>query len=492
MARSDRPVGRRAASRNAGSSTEVVNVLDEKKRNRMLGVLFVGVLMGALDIAIVGPALPAIQAGLGVGSRSVAWIFNVYVLFNLIGTPLMAKLSDRFGRRGIYVLDVALFGIGSLVVALSPSFTVLLVGRGIQAVGSGGIFPVASAVIGDTFPADRRGRALGLIGAVFGVAFLLGPLLGGLLLQLSWHWLFLINLPVAAWLIVAAWRLLPAKRPERTAPFDWRGTAVLSLLLAALALGVNHIDSAHLGASLTSLGVLPYLLLAIVFVPLFWQLELRADDPLVRPGLLRRRQVALVSAFALGTGLAETSLVFLPSLAVSALHVQVATASFLLLPVVVLSGVGAPIAGRMLDSFGAKPVIQLGLALTALGLMLFEATGSSLLLFIAAGALVGLGLSSLLGAPLRYVMLEEAGAGERGAAQGVLKVFSGSGQLLGGALVGAVAASQGGGATGYRTALLVIGVLTAVLALLSFGMRGRAHAATHAAPSASTSPSASD
>ncbi len=468
----------------------MVNVVDEKTRNRMLGVLFVGVLMGALDIAIVGPALPAIQAGLGVGSRAVAWIFNVYVLFNLIGTPLMAKLSDRFGRRSIYLLDVALFGLGSLVVALSPTFTVLLVGRAIQAVGSGGIFPVASAVIGDTFPADRRGRALGLIGAVFGVAFLLGPLLGGLLLQLSWHWLFLINLPVAAWLIFAASRLLPAKRPEQSSPFDWRGTAVLSLLLAALALGVNHIDSAHLGASLIGVGVLPYLVVAAAFVPLFWRLELRAADPLVRPGLLRRRQVALVSAFALGTGLAETSLVFLPSLAVSALHVAAATASFLLLPVVVLSGVGAPIAGRMLDSFGAKPVIQAGLALTAAGLMLFEATGSSLLLFIVAGALVGLGLSSLLGAPLRYVMLEEAGAGERGAAQGVLKVFSGSGQLLGGALVGAVAASQGGGAAGYRTALLVIGVLTGVLALLSFGMRGRERAAAASSPASGTASNA--
>lgn len=470
----------------------MVSVVDEKARNRMLGVLFVGVLMGALDIAIVGPALPAIQAGLGVSSRAVAWIFNVYVLFNLIGTPLMAKLSDRFGRRSIYLLDVALFGVGSLVVAASPSFTVLLVGRAIQAVGSGGIFPVASAVIGDTFPAERRGRALGLIGAVFGVAFLLGPLLGGVLLQLSWHWLFLINLPVAGWLIVAAARLLPAKRPERSAPFDWRGTAVLSLLLAALALGVNHIDSARLGASLASPGVLPYLLIAILLVPLFWRIELRAADPLVRPGLLRQRQVALVSSFAFGTGLAETSLVFLPSLAVSALHVHVATASFLLLPVVVLSGVGAPIAGRLLDSVGAKPVIQAGLVLTALGLTLFETTGSSLLLFIAAGALVGLGLSSLLGAPLRYVMLEEAGAGERGAAQGVLKVFSGSGQLLGGALVGAVAASQGGGAAGYRSALLVIGLLTAVLALLSLGMRGRSRAVAGNTPSTQTSAPASD
>jgi EmrB/QacA subfamily drug resistance transporter len=459
------------------SVLQEVSVLDEKSRNRMLAVLFVGVLMGALDIAIVGPALPAIQTGLGVGSRAIAWIFNIYVLFNLVGTPLMAKLSDRFGRRSIYILDVALFGAGSLIVAASPSFAVLLVGRAVQAIGSGGIFPVASAVIGDTFPAERRGRALGLIGAVFGVAFLLGPLLGGLLLQLSWHWLFIINLPVAAWLIVAASRLLPTRRPEQGAPFDWRGTMALSVLLAGLALGINHLDSSRLARSILSPGVLPYLLVALALVPVFWRLELRAADPLVRPGLLRRRQVALVGAFALGTGLAETSLVFLPSLAVSALHVEAATASFLLLPVVVLSGLGAPIAGRLLDAIGAKPVIQAGLALTALGLVLFDVTGGSVIYFILAGALVGLGLSSLLGAPLRYVMLEEAGSGERGAAQGVLKVFSGSGQLLGGALVGAVAASQGGGAHGYRTALLVIGLVTAVLAALSFGMRGRVAAA---------------
>lgn len=464
--------------------------MDEKQRGRILVVLFVGVLMGALDIAIVGPALPAIQQAFGLGSRAVAWIFSVYVLFNLISTPLMAKLSDRFGRRSVYLWDVALFGVGSLVVAASPSFTVLLVGRAIQATGSGGVFPVASALIGDTFPPERRGRALGLIGAVFGVAFLLGPLLGGLLLQLSWHWLFLINLPVAAWLMLRAARVLPSSRPSERGAFDWGGTIVLSALLAALALGVNHVDSEHLIASLWSPGVTPYLLVALALLPAFARIERAADDPIVRPGLLQRRQVALIGAFAAGTGLAETSLVFLPALAVAALGVSDASASFLLLPVVVLSGIGAPIAGRMLDAVGPKPVIQGGLVLTAAGLMLFEATGSSTLGFVLSGALTGLGLASLLGAPLRYVMLEEAGEGERGAAQGVLKVFSGSGQLLGGALVGAIAASGGGGASGYRSALLVIGLVMAALAVASLAMKGRpgrARRASAAAPSAEAS-----
>src|SRR5690348_4936829 len=129
---------------------------------RVLGVLFSGVLMGALDIAIVGPALPAIRDGFGVDERAVAWIFTLFLLFDLIGTPLLATLSDLRGRRAIYVLSVGLFAAGSLVVALAPRFSVLLVGRALQGFGAGGIFPVASAVIGDLFPVERRGRALGL------------------------------------------------------------------------------------------------------------------------------------------------------------------------------------------------------------------------------------------------------------------------------------------------------------------------------------------
>ena len=153
---------------------------------RLLAVLFGGVLMGALDIAIVGPALPAIQEEFGVDSRGLSWVFNIYILLGLLSAPLMSKLSDRYGRRDIYLLDIALFALGSLVVASAPNFWVLLSGRAIQAFGAGGILPVASAVIGDIFPPKRRGPALGLIGAVFGAAFLLGPLLGGILLHWSW------------------------------------------------------------------------------------------------------------------------------------------------------------------------------------------------------------------------------------------------------------------------------------------------------------------
>jgi MFS family permease len=106
-------------------------------------------------------------------------VFSIYVLFYLLGAPLLAKLSDRMGRRTIFGYGLGLFGAGSLIVALAPSFDLLLAGRGVQAFGAGGIFPIASALIADTVPIERRGRTLGLLGAVFGVAFVLGPLLGG-------------------------------------------------------------------------------------------------------------------------------------------------------------------------------------------------------------------------------------------------------------------------------------------------------------------------
>lgn len=447
---------------------------DNRTRNRLLLVLFVGVLMGALDIAIVGPALPAIQASFGVSDRALAWVFTIYVLANLIGTPLMAKLSDRAGRRSIYVLDVALFAAGSLVVALSPTFGILLVGRAIQGLGAGGIFPVASAVIGDTFPVEKRGSALGLIGAVFGIAFLIGPILGGVILYaLNWHWLFLINLPIAAVLIVAALRLLPSTRPQVRRPFDWAGMAVLAVLLTALSYGINQLDTANLGVSIASVRVWGFLLLAIILVPVFIVVERRAKDPVLHLSLFSQRQMALVNVFAALSGLAEAAVVFVPALLVAAFAVPESTASFMLLPVVLVMAIGSPLAGRTLDRTGSRTVVLIGTAVLAAGLLMVGGLPISLAVFYLTGILVGLGLSWLLGAPLRYIMLNEAPRPQRAAAQAALALSTRVGQLVGGALVGAVAASHGGGTAGYQQAFLGVGVITLVCFFAAFGLKNR-------------------
>jgi EmrB/QacA subfamily drug resistance transporter len=455
-------------------------------RNKVLWVLFFGVLMAALDIAIVGPALPALQATFQVDARALSWVFNIYVLMNLIGTPLMAKLSDRYGRRAIYVLDIALFAAGSALVMLAPSFAFVIVGRAIQGLGAGGIFPVAAAVIGDTFPPEKRGSALGLIGAVFGLAFIVGPVVGGLLLLLSWHWIFAVNLPIALVIALLAWRTLPATTQQSGAPFDVLGMSTLTVLLGALAFGLNQIDTADLMASVTSWLVWPFLLLAAVLTPLFLRVERRAADPILRPGLLATRQLRLASAITFGAGLGEVAVVFLPSLAVAAFGVTNSRASFMLLPLVFALFIGSPLAGRLLDRIGSRAVIIGGTALLALGMLLLWLLGANLIAYYTAGVLVGLGLSALLGAPIRYIMLNEVGAADRAAAQAVATVFTSIGQLVGAASVGAVAASMGGGVDGYSAAYLTIGVVALVLTVLAVGLKSRSsELATVAAQSAS-------
>ena len=124
----------------------------EAQQGRTLGVLFGGVLLGALDVAIVGPALPAIRETYALDAAELSWIFNSYILFALVSAPVLGAWSDRVGRRAVYLACLVVFGLGSALVAFSPNFAVLIAGRAIQAIGAGGLMPVASAVIADTFP----------------------------------------------------------------------------------------------------------------------------------------------------------------------------------------------------------------------------------------------------------------------------------------------------------------------------------------------------
>lgn len=452
-----------------------MGITDVKTRNRILFLLFFGVLMGALDIAIVGPALPAIKDSFpGVTDRSIAWIFSIYVLFNLIGTPLMAKLSDLFGRKTVYIADVAIFAVGSLVVALAPQFGFILLGRAIQGLGAGGIFPVASAVIGDTFPPEKRGSALGLIGAVFGLAFIVGPILGGVLLLAGWHWLFIINLPIALVLIIMSIRILPSSQFNQKVTFDWAGMAVLASLLALLAFGINQIDTANFFSSLVNPGVYPYILAAFLLVPVFLIIESRSTNPIIRLNLFKNRQMVIAYLLSAGAGFGESGLVFMPTLALAAEMVKSkSSASFLLMPVVLAMSVGSPMAGRFLDKFGSKAVILSGTFILTAGFVLLGVSSTSLTWFILAGVLIGLGLSALLGAPIRYIMLNEAATQDRSVAQGVASLFSSIGQLFGASIIGAVTASGNGSVAGYDNAYLLTGAVTLLLLFLTFALKSR-------------------
>ncbi len=438
-----------------------------------LAVLFVGVLLAALDIAIVGPALPAIRDALAVEPRWLPAVFSVYVLFYVIGTPLLAKRSDRHGRRRVFIESLALFGLGSLVAAAAWSLPLLLTGRAIQAFGAGGLLPVAAAVIAETVPLERRGRMLGLIGAVFGVAFLLGPLLGGVLLRSSWRWLFLVNLPVVVVLMVVGARLLPQGVRAEQRSFDALGAALLAVVLAALVAGIGQLDTTALASSLQSLRVWPCFALIAIGVPFLWSVEKRAADPVLSPALLQSPQLRVVGVIAIAVGSVEAGMVFVPDIAVLNFGVDAATASLTMLPLVLTLTVGAPLAGWLLDIIGPRTVVQFGLALTVAGLLLFALLPLDWRNFYLAGALIGFGMSALLGAPLRYIALQEAGESRRGAGQGLLTLCVCIGQLIGAAVIGGVVGSASEALPGYRQSLLTVAIACGVALVLSMALRGR-------------------
>jgi EmrB/QacA subfamily drug resistance transporter len=420
--------------------------------------------MAALDIAIVGPALPAIRRSFELGERDVAWVFTIYVLFNLLGTPILAGLSDRLGRRPIYMLAIGLFTAGSLLAGLSGEYWLLLVGRAVQGFGGGGIFPVASAVIWSAYPPQVRGRMLGLLGAVFGIAFLIGPVLGGVLLLFSWHWLFLVNVPLGVAVLLGASRVLPTSRAAAAGPFDRTGMLLLGVVLVSLVTGLAQVDPARPVESLAAPGMWLFLAVSVALFPIFLGVERRAARPIVDVALFSRRRVMLVALVAAGAGVAEAAVVFVPELLKSAFGVSESTAGFMLLPPVIAMAITAPIAGRMVDRTGSAPVLLAGSGLLAAGMALIGLLAPTLPVYYVASVLTGMGLASLLGAPLRYIMLSEAPPGSTASAQGALAVLMSVGQILGGVAISSLAEYGGGGEAGYRLAFTSVGALALLMA----------------------------
>nr|WP_319374887.1 MFS transporter [uncultured Methanobacterium sp.] len=447
--------------------------MENQGKNRILILLFVGVFMGSLDIGIVGPALPSIQNFFSVDERVLSWVFTIYILFFMLGTPVMAKLSDIYGRKAIYILDILLFTIGSILTITSFSFEMLLVGRAIQGLGAGGIFPVANAFIGDIFPPEKRGGALGILSSVWGWSSVMGPLLGGLLLQYGWQWLFIINLPITLAVIVGSIYILPKgeRNPEIT--FDWSGIIVLGALVTFLAYGINQIDTNHFTSSILSWDVLPYLILSVILLPLLWKIEKKVLNPLIQVDLFRNREVRLVNSIMVGTGLVQASTIFIPAFVIVALAFSSQLASFMLVPLVLTMALGAPVIGRLLDKYGSRNIMLIGSLAMAMGLFTLSIFSEKSYILILASILIGVGMSTTIGSPPRYIMLVESPPSERASGQALLNIITSVGQLVGGALVGAFIGSYAGELVGYQYAYIFIGVVAIVMTLLAAGLKSK-------------------
>ena len=439
----------------------------------MILVLFlIGVFMGSLDTGIIGPVLPSIEQSFNLTSRESSWIFTLFVISFMIGSPVMAKFSDFYGRKKIFIMDVILFGIGSCLIAFSFNIESIFLGRIVQGFGCGGIFPVAGAFIGDAFPLNERGKALGIIGSVFGISAIGGPLVGAALIPFGWNWCFTINIPISIFIVAFALYILPDAENQRKLKIDYLGIAVLSLLAILLSYGLNQIDSSSFISSLTSLNVAPFLIAFIVLIPVFLKVEKKAEESIVPIHMLKNKEITIACIETLCYGIIYSSVIFIPSLVILSMGLSDQLASLMLIPILGANAVAAPILGRFLDSTGSRKLMMIGTLMMTAGLIAIAIYPNNMIFFIIAGCLIGIGMVTIIGAPLRYIVLSEAKPQERGAGQAIVNMLSSAGQLIGGALIGGVIASFSG-ILGYEVSLILAAIVGFIAFLFTFKLKGR-------------------
>ncbi len=444
-----------------------------RKQWGILISLMVGVFMGALDISIVAPAIPIIAKSLSMSQRQIPWIITLYILVYVVSTPLMSALSDRYGRKRIFMANVAIFGLGSLWAAFSGSFGFLLAGRGIQAMGAGGLFPIATTVIGENIQEERRGMALGFVGLVWGAAGIFGPPLGGWLTQwFSWEAIFFLNIPIAVFLLIFAWRALPLDAGVHEHPLDISGMILLGAGLASLAYGLNQLQSSDLLRSISSLKVWPWLAAAIILLIGFANVERHPKAPIISLNLFSKKQLDIGIFLGFVGGITEAGMVFLPFYAMKALNIGVGSAGSLMLAIALTLFLFTGPMGMLIDKAGVRIVLLIGTFFTALGaFLLIEAF--SIWTFIGYQVVLGIGLSALLGAPVRYVVLSQTNDLERASAQGLVSLAGSFGLMTGTALAGAFFASNPTGLHGFHEIFLMVAIVAGIGLLASLGLKSR-------------------
>src|SRR5258708_5862695 len=270
--------------------------LSHRQKMEILFAVMLGLFLGALDQTIVGPALPTIVTQLS-GNDYYVWAITIYLLTSTISVPFWGKLSDLYGRKPIYMLGIVIFLVGSALSGLSQNMGMLILFRGIQGIGAGALFPVALAIIGDLFTPQERGKYQGLFGAVFGIAFVAGPLIGGWLTEnIGWQLIFYVNIPIGIVALVVIQRLLPTvKTPSASPNFDVIGGVIFTISMVFLLLGLTFKQS----GDWLDVNVGGFIAIGIVGTLLFIWVESRAKEPIIPLDLWKSRtySATMVSVF---------------------------------------------------------------------------------------------------------------------------------------------------------------------------------------------------
>ncbi len=268
--------------------------VNSRARFEILGAILLALFLGALDQTIVGPVLPTIAKDLN-GIDLYTWVVTAYLVTSTAAIPVYGKLSDLYGRKPLLVVGICFFLFGSILSGLSQTMWQLILFRGVQGLGAGALFPISLAVIGDLFTPAERGKYQGLFGAVFGIAFLVGPAIGGLLTEhLSWHWIFFVNVPIGLVSLYLIGRLLPTVRTAGARfTLDIPGVILLTAAIVPTLIALTLAET----SSWVDPAVLGWFAVGLISLAAFLFTETRAEDPVIPLDLFKNRTFA-VSAVA--------------------------------------------------------------------------------------------------------------------------------------------------------------------------------------------------
>ncbi len=382
----------------------------------ILAVYLLGIFMGAIDTGIVTPARTIIQNDLGVSANSGIWMITIYTLAYAASIPVMGKLADKFGRKYVYLVSILLFGTGSLFCGLSQlfgGFPLLLGARVVQAIGGGGILPIATAEFGTTFPKEKRGVALGLVGGVYGIANIFGSSAGSAILDLfgrnNWKFIFFINLPITVFILLAGFLTLPNTKSDKVKKIDYFGILTLTIMVLSILYGLKNVDYFNFVDSFLSTKVYPFLIIFVVVLPFFLLAEKKAEDPVLNLHYFKNARINITLILSFFTGVVMMGIIFVPQLCENIMKIATGSGGYFVIVLGLFAGVAAPVSGKLIDKYGAKIVLTIGFSSAIAGALFFNYVAmvyANMFTVMVGLMLVGLGVGFTMGTPLNYMMLD--------------------------------------------------------------------------------------
>lgn len=414
--------------------------------SRVFVGLMLGMLVASVSQTIVGPAMPRIVSELG-GMDHYSWVATAALLVSAITVPIVGKFSDLYGRRGFYIAGLVVFMVGSLVAGLAQSFWVLVAARAIQGLGMGTVMPLSQTIIGDIIPPRQRGKYQGLMGAVFGVTSVAGPLAGGVITDhWGWRWLFFAGIPIGIVATGFILRFLHLPHERREAKVDGWGIATLAVGLTATLLATSWGGTSYAWGSATIIGLY---VVGAVGLTAFVFAENRAEEPVIPMRLFRSRIFTAANLASFGLAMVMFgSIIYIPVFAQGVLGVDATNSGLILAPLMVGLIVMGILTGLVITRTGVyKPFMAVGVVIMGAGIWLltrltFDSTQTQLTL---AMVVLGIGIGMAM---QQYTLVVQNAAEKRdlGVATASSQFFRNVGSTVGIAVFGTVLTSGLGGA----------------------------------------------